>query len=346
MALPQWQYLYSKPQVTATIRTNPADFYVDENLGYDFDGQGEHLMLHIEKTNLNTSAIVRELAHWANVSNKVIGYAGLKDRNAITRQYFSIQLPGKESPDLSLLESDQLKVISSARNSKKLRRGALKGNRFKIILRGLSLTNELTERLQQIASDGVPNYFGQQRFGFDGFNLDAAKEMFGGRKIKNRDKRSIYLSAARSLIFNNIVAARIRDKQLLPLLGDTLMLAGSKASFTPTEVDQEINQRFKERDVILSAPMWGKGKLSSFETAEQLELEVAGTESELTSGLEAAGLKQERRALMLYPKGMQWRELDDAIEVEFELPAGSYATSVLRELCQVIDGSQLYKTGS
>lgn len=342
MALPQWQYLYGKPDLVATIRHSASDFRVSENLGYEFDGQGEHLMLHIEKTNLNTTAVVRELAHWANVSNKVIGYAGLKDRHAITRQYFSVQLPGQQSPDPSLLESAQLRVLSSMRNSKKLRRGALKGNRFKLVLRGIGLDPQLLDRLHNISQHGVPNYFGQQRFGFDGYNITAAQQMFAGGKVKNRDKRSIYLSAARSLIFNDIVSQRITNAQHQQLLsGDTLMLAGSKASFTPAAIDETIAQRFSERDVILSAPMWGKGELSSHSDARDFESKVAQMHHELSSGLARAGLKQERRALMLYPANMQWRELDNAIELEFELPAGSYATSVLRELCQVVDGSKL-----
>lgn len=347
MALPQWQYLYGQPEVGAIIRHRASDFVVNENLGYAFDGQGEHLMLEIEKTNLNTTAVVREIARWANVSNKVIGYAGLKDRNAITRQYFSVQLPGQQAPDLALLESSQLRVLSSTRNSKKLRRGALKGNSFCLVLRGLCLDAKLIERLEKIASDGVPNYFGQQRFGFDGNNIDAARQMFDGRKIKNRDKRSIYLSAARSLIFNDVVSERIKRALHQQLLnGDTLMLAGSKASFTPPAIDTVIERRFSEGDVALSAPMWGRGKLSSYGQAADFENLVAQQHCDLCEGLAKAGLKQERRALMLYPTNMQWRELDctsdeefeSAVELEFELPAGCYATSILRELCQVADG--------
>jgi len=347
MSLPQWLYLYGKPEVEATIRQQASDFRVSENLGYDFDDQGEHLILHIEKTDLNTTGVVRELAHWANVSNKVIGYAGLKDRNAITDQYFSIQLPGLESPDISLLESPQLRVLSSIRNSKKLRRGALKGNKFKLLLRGLTLDQQLLERLELIKSQGVPNYFGQQRFGFDGYNIEAALVMFGGKKVKNRDKRSIYLSAARSLIFNDIVSQRIASGQHQQLLnGDTLMLAGSKASFTPESNDPTIVKRFEERDVTLSAPMWGKGRLSSQDEAAAFEQEIAQQHSELMAGLEQAGLKQERRALMLYPQDMSWRQLGDGLELEFGLPSGSYATSILRELCQVVDYSQASKTRS
>ena len=347
MIIPSWHYLLNKPEQTATIRTQPSDFFVSENLGYQFDDQGEHLMLEIEKTNLNTTAVVRELAHWANVNPKVIGYAGLKDRNAVTQQCFSIQLPGLESPDLALLERDGLKVLSSRRNSKKLRRGALKGNRFKLVLGGLSLTPALVERLSAIAQDGVPNYFGSQRFGFNGANVDAALLMFGGRKVKNRDKRSIYLSAARSFIFNDMVSQRIEQGLQHQLLdGDTVMLAGSKASFTPETNDSVISQRFNERDITLSAPMWGKGQLTSHGAGLVFEQAIALKHPELTIGLEAAGLKQERRSLMLYPLNMQWQELDNAIELSFELPAGSYATSVLREICQVVDGSYGTKTES
>lgn len=341
MALPHWHYMYGEPIQHGVLRTTHSDFKVFENLGYEADGKGEHLFLHIEKDGLNTAYVAKLIARWADVTTRDVHYAGKKDRHAITQQHFSVQLPGRESPDISLLESPQLKVLSAKRNSKKLRTGALKGNRFELVIRGLVLDAPMISRLEQIKAMGVPNYFGSQRFGFDGDNIVKAQSLFDGEKVKNRDLRSMYLSAARSLIFNNVVSERLKtqlDKTILN--GDSFMLNGSKASFTPPEIDDVIVDRFNQRDIILSAPLWGKGKNSVFGEALAFETAIVEQSLELADGLAAVGLKHERRALMLYPENMEWEALDDGIKLTLSLPAGCYATSVLRELATVTDASQ------
>ena len=339
--LPYWHYLYGEPTQHGILRTTSNDFKVFEHLGYEADGQGEHLFLHIEKEGLNTAYVAKLIARWAGVTTRDVSYAGKKDRHAITQQHFSVQLPGRESPDIALLESEQLKVLDAKRNSKKLKTGALKGNRFELVIRGLTLDPEMETRLKIIKETGVPNYFGSQRFGFDGDNLVKAQALFDGEKVKNRDLRSMYLSAARSLIFNNVVSERLKNNLDSTLLtGDAFMLYGSKASFSPDSIDDTIIERFNKRDIILSAPLWGTGKNSVSDDALTFENNIVEQSNELANGLVACGLKHERRALMLYPENMTWETFDDGIKLSLSLPVGCYATSVLRELATITDASQ------
>lgn len=341
MALPDWHYMYGEPVQHGVLRTTHSDFKVFENLGYEADGQGEHLFLNIEKDGLNTAYVAKLIARWAGVTTRDVSYAGKKDRHAITQQHFSVQLPGRESPDIALLESQQLKVLSAKRNSKKLKTGALKGNRFELIIRGLSLDSIMESRLNQIKETGVPNYFGSQRFGFNGDNLTKAQALFDGEKVKNRDLRSMYLSAARSLIFNNVVSERLNaklDKTLLK--GDVFMLYGSKASFAPDNIDDTIVERFNQRDIMLSAPLWGAGNNKVSDEAFAFEHNIVKQSVELAQGLATFGLKHERRALMLFPEHMEWEAVDGGIKLNLSLPVGCYATSVLRELAMIKDASQ------
>ncbi len=341
MALPLWHYYHGQPNQSGIIRQKNSDFKVTENLGYEADGVGEHLFLLIKKEGINTTAVAQMIARWADVHIKNVSYAGLKDRHAITTQTFSVQLPGKESPELAALENAQLTVLASKRNSKKLRRGALKGNSFSLFIANMTLDDALEERLQLIKTCGVPNYFGEQRFGFQAGNLFSALEMFAGKKVKNRDKRSMFISAARSLIFNNVVSERIASaKHLAPMLGDAFILNGSKAGFTPPIIDDEISQRFASNDIVLSAPMWGKGEPKTHSDAQAFESNIAQQSALYCKGLEDCGLKQERRSLLLRPADMVWSQQDDGLKLEFSLPAGSYATSVMRELAVIKDATQ------
>jgi len=340
MALPQWHYLHGQPLQQGIIKSQEQDFCVVEELGYDTDGEGEHLFLLIEKRGLNTTAVAKMIAIWANVGVRDVSYAGLKDRYGLTTQTFSVQLPGKESPATALLETDQLTVLSAKRNSKKLRRGALKGNRFTLLIRGLTDDHALVNRLETIAKEGVPNYFGEQRFGHDGNNIDAALSMFSGIKVKNRDLRSIYLSAARSLVFNDVVSERIsQGLHLAPLSGDAFMLSGSKAGFTPPTIDDEILARFEQQDIVLSAPLVGKGTKVHAD-AQVFEEQITNRHQVLIEGLIKHGLKNERRGLLLHPINMEWQFVEQGLTLSFSLPAGSYATSVMREIAIISDANK------
>ncbi len=327
-------WAYGAPPLQARLRSTPDDFRVEEVLGYDADGQGEHALLWVEKRGANTDWVARELAKFAGVSQVAVGYAGMKDRHALTRQTFSVQLAGKPDPDWSTFPHAEVKVLAATRHSRKLKRGALRGNRFVLVLRQVQGDHEAAERvLQQIAARGVPNYYGEQRFGREGGNVAQARSMFAGRRVE-RDKRSFLLSAARSQIFNSVLAARVeRGAWDTPLDGEIWALAGSRSWFGPEPFSDVLAERLARLDIHPSGPLWGQGERPSQSEAGALEQSIAESYSDLAAGLVAARMDQERRPLRLVPTDLKWRWLDDdALELSFELPAGAYATVVVREL--------------
>ena len=325
---------YGTPPLTGTLRSTPEDFRVEEILGYDADGEGEHALLWVEKRDANTDWVARELARFAGISPMNVGYAGLKDRHAVTRQAFTVQLPGKADPDWDAFPHAEVKVLASTRHKRKLKRGALRGNRFVLVLRDVRGDRAQAEAvLENVAARGVPNYFGEQRFGREGGNVAQARAMFAGRRV-DRDKRSILLSAARSQIFNSVLAARVeRDAWDKPLEGEIWSLAGSRSWFGSEPFNDVLAERLAQGDIHPSGPLWGQGEPPAAEAAGELERSVAAQYVDLAEGLAAARMEQERRPLRLLPKDLRWRWLDDeALELSFELPAGAYATVVAREL--------------
>lgn len=322
------------PPLTARLRSTPEDFLVEEILGYDTDGSGEHALLWVEKRGANTDWLARELAKFAGVPPLAVGYAGLKDRHAVTRQALTVQLAGKPDPDWSAFPHDNVKVLAATRHGRKLKRGALRGNRFVLTLREVQGERERAEQvLAAIAARGVPNYFGEQRFGREGGNLDQARAMFAGRRV-DRDKRGFLLSAARSQIFNSVLAARVeRGAWDAPLDGEIWSLAGSRSWFGPEPYSDVLAERLASGDIHPSGPLWGQGEPPATGEAGALERDVAAVHDDLAQGLVAARMDQERRPLRLLPRDLRWRWLaDDALEMSFELPAGAYATVVAREL--------------
>lgn len=331
-----WHYLHGEPAVSGRLKAEPEHFIVREDLGFAPGGEGEHIFLHIRKRGQNTQWIARDLAKLAGVAQRDVTWAGLKDRHAVTEQWFGVHLPGKEMPDFSPLESDDVQILAIARHNKKLKTGALKGNWFELTLTELDGEGDLDARLQAISKRGVPNYFGDQRFGHNGGNIEQARAMFGGKRIKDRNKRSMYLSAARSYLFNLAASQRLaegRGEQLLN--GDCVMLAGSQSFFTLNDdnpLNEDIQARFASGDIRLSAPLWGRGRLLAEDEAGTLEQTALEGQQALMAGLEANGLKQERRALLLKPEQLSWQRDGDRLTLSFWLPAGTYATSLVREL--------------
>lgn len=334
-------FLHQAPISTADIRTKNSDFIVEEILPFSATGEGEHHLLHIRKDGLNTADVVKILSGFAHVHPKDVGYAGMKDKHAITEQWFGVRIPGKETPLWHELNSEQLTVLSSARHSKKLRIGALSGNRFTLTLRQVTDMDSVIERFNKIKESGVPNYFGEQRFGHEGKNLVFARQMFAGKRIKDRKKRGIYLSAIRSYLFNQLVSSRLSQYGVDKLAGDCMLLAGSKSYFVAEQWDQELIERLATHDILLSAPLWGRGEPLAKGEAGEFERKILAPFADDQAGLESAGLTQERRPLLLYPQQMSYKQLgDDVIEISFALPAGCYATSVLRELADYEDANE------
>lgn len=335
---------HGAPVLTATIRQTPEDFRVDEIDAFEASGNGEHLLLTIEKSGMNTAFVARLLAQWAGVDARSVGYAGLKDRHALTTQRFTVQLPGREAPDIAALEAlgagahQSLRVRAQARHARKLPRGALAGNRFVLTLRDVvGDAAAIDARLQTIATRGVPNAFGEQRFGHDGGNVDKALRMFAApRRRIDRDQRAMLLSAARSALFNRVLAARVEAGDWdTGLDGEVWMLDGSRSVFGPEPASPELVGRVTTQDIHPTAPLWGRGALRSTGAAQAREIAALEDAQSLAlrAGLEAAGLKQERRATRLRPGDLQWqRPAPDCLQLAFSLPAGCYATAVLAEL--------------
>lgn len=311
--LPQWPNAYPASGASATLKLLNEDFSVTELPLQQPCGEGEHIWLDIEKNGANTAFVAQQLAEAASVQERDVGYAGLKDRYAITRQWFSIYLPKGEMPDLTPLQHPEFKVLSQRRHVKKLRPGDLQGNRFRIVLRGVTGERDAIEaNLEAVASHGVPNYFGAQRFGFEGGNVMRGLAMLAREiRVRNPKKKGIYLSAVRSFVFNEVLALRIQQGlwgKTLP--GDVLDDAGR-----PT------------------GPLWGRGRVIVTDQAQALENRVAERHATLCDGMEHAGLDQERRSLVASPVDMSWEwPQANQLVLTFSLPAGSYATSVLNEI--------------
>jgi tRNA pseudouridine13 synthase len=298
------------------FRTLAEDFQVDEELGYEPSGEGEHVYLQLRKRGENTAWVAEQIAALAQVAVNDVGYCGRKDRHAVTTQWFSIYLPKAPDIDPSFwlqLNSASINVLQASRHQHKLRRGEHQRNHFVIRLRNLetSDSNVLNKKIEQIFALGVPNYFGEQRFGRGGNNLHEAHSLLvEGRRYKDKQKRGLMLSAARSYLFNQVLDARVRGQNWLTVLDGEPMDSSS-------------------------GPLWGRGR--SLASGDTLAIEQGVMEpwSEWTNGLEHAGLSQERRLLRLMPENASFRWLGKDLELGFALGAGEFATAVLREIAEL-----------
>ena len=301
--------------------------------GFEPDGEASTL-LRIEKRNANTEWVAQQWPD-SRVSRRGSGLFRAEDRHAVTRQTFSVQLPGRQEPDWESMQIEGVRVLSSGRHSRKLKRGAHKSNQFRICLRDLHGSRaEAETRIEQVARLGVPNYFGEQRFGRNGENLHLARTLFAGRRM-SRSQRGFALSAARSFLFNSVLDRRVAAGDWNGALdGDVWMLAGTHSIFGPQPRDDDLQARLAAFDIDPTGPLWGKGNLRSGGQVAVIEAEVAMAQPDLANGLVEAELSQERRSLRLRVQQLQqsWAE-DDALVLEFTLVSGAFATAVLREIC-------------
>lgn len=337
-----WKRLHGEALAKGNIKTYADDFVVEEELGFELMGEGEHHLLWIEKLNTNTAYVAEVLAKFSGIPLRDISYAGRKDKFARTRQYFSVYQGKHSTPDWSSFHHDGIRILQTTRHNKKLRTGALQGNRFSLVVRNFAIANfaSLENRMQAIQSLGVPNYYGQQRFGetregSTNGNLQLGLRMVSGEKIKNRNKRSMAISALRSFLFNEVVSHRIETQSHNTiLLGDALQLSGNNSYFL-VKADEnlgDLHTRLSEQDVFITAPLCGSGKSITQSDAKTIEQEALHKHEAIIKNLANIGLKQERRALMLYPKGLKWTFEKNTLELSFSLPAGCFATAVLREI--------------
>ena len=336
---------FGGPPLRGVLRASPEDFQVDEQLGYSAGGEGEHAFLQVRKRELNTADVARELARFAGVRQVNVGFAGMKDKYAVTTQYFSVHLPGQPDPDWQALGHPQIEILSAQRHNRKIRRGSLRGNRFVLVLRELQGQRAAAEQvLERIKAEGVPNYFGPQRFGRGASNLQRAEALFAGelRRVKPEQRRML-LSAARSYLFNQVLAERVRQGNWQQgLAGEVMLLNGSNRQFLAEQIDAEIAQRLAEHDIHPSGPLPGDRGRCLQPLGEALQLEQAALKDALSlrwlEGLARAREDSERRALRLLADELQWQWLaEDVLELRFGLPSGAFATTLVRELMRDAD---------
>ncbi|WP_300407050.1 tRNA pseudouridine(13) synthase TruD [uncultured Psychrobacter sp.] len=359
-----------KPPIKqALYKAKPEDFVVNERLEVDFTGEGEHLWLHIKKSGINTAYLAKLLSEWADIPLRDVGYSGLKDRQALTTQWFSLRLPKKQKPDsdfapVDIKEHETVKIIAEHWHNKKLNRGTHNANQFVITLRDIEFAKDQTlgdkssveQHLQTISKTGVPNYFGPQRFGFGGNNIREALNLFARplkstssakkknkRKSAVREQNSMELSAARSLIFNQILAARVQDGSWnTGLNGEVFNLNGSGSIFASEHMDETLQARLASGDIHPTAVMWGTGNNKVAGEAAELENTVVQQDAllaALATGLEQREVKAQRRALRLPVEDLSWRWADEqdgeqTLVLSFTLTTGSFATSVLASVVE------------
>jgi tRNA pseudouridine13 synthase len=329
-------FAFGGPPARGAIRVTPEDFVVDEVTGISPTGAGEHAWLRIRKRDANTQWVAQRLAAFAGVRAAAIGYAGLKDRRALTTQTFTVHLAGRPDPDWSALECPGIEVLEVTRHQRKLQRGALRGNRFRLTIRGLDGDRAtLAQRLGLVSARGVPNYFGPQRFGRDGANLAAAAELLQGGVLKDRFRRGMAISAARALLFNAVLAERVANGTWdAALPGDLVQLDGRHAMFrVESAAVAEVESRAGALAIHPTGPLPGRsgGSLEPGPAVRVLEEAWLAPHRPWVEGLTRLGVEAERRALRLPVRELGWALRGDSLELTFELSAGGFATTVLRE---------------
>jgi len=370
----QLAYVLGKPVLQGGLKSEPEDFRVEEQIAYALSGEGEHLWCWVEKRGENTDWVAGMLAKWAGTSKRNVGFAGQKDRQAVTKQWFSIQLPGKEDPNPDMLHVDGVQILCMQRHNRKLQRGGLSGNRFELVIRDISKANscvhdmsseavisEINNRLHSIAEQGVPNYFGEQRFGKGGNNLSEGEKLLtadnrdnqsnrrrGNRnKSGNRNQQSLYISALRSWMFNDLLNQRIQNHTWNQVIaGDVVQLAGSDKWFVADDNEDlsDLQQRALNGDLNPTGGLFGDGALPTLTAALQLETTIVEKYQAWCDALAKNRVKQDRRSLRLMPENLTWsieesqrEELAINLKLAFTLPAGSFATMVLREVLHTVE---------
>lgn len=328
-----WPMAWGEAPATGTLKQAPEDFVVEEQLSVALEGDGEHLWLWVEKCDRNTVDVARELATCAGVPMRAISWSGLKDRRALTRQWFSIHQPRQD--EAMHWHGEGWQVLHADRHRRKLRIGTHHSNRFQLRVRALTGDQAAVEqRLVVLAERGVPNYFGEQRFGRAGRNIQAARDWFtSGCPTLPRQRRSLLLSTARSMLFNQVLAGRVADGSWCRGMAGEVWMLNGRGSIFQAALDAELEARIACGEVHPTGPLWGCGEgLLPTGDAAQCEQALLELEPELTAGLIAAGMRSARRSLRLMPRSLRWQWQDDGLVLDFDLPAGCFATVLVREL--------------
>ncbi|VAW40191.1 tRNA pseudouridine(13) synthase, partial [hydrothermal vent metagenome] len=334
--MPDFKQLFptlNRVEASGIMRTCPEDFRVTEINSIELSGTGEHLWLYIQKTSSNTNWVAKCLANVCQVPRKQIGFAGLKDRHAVTKQWFSVQLP--KIAEIQKIESalpDEITILKSGKHNRKIKTGQLEYNHFEIIIRNIQGSiRQIEQNIHNISKTGVPNYFGPQRFGHDMGNIQKASDWFAGTyKVKTKNLKSLLISTARSHIFNTIVAQRIQDKIWnVPITGDILQLDKSHSWFRASDATPaEIQQRLKQFDIHISAAMYGENVVQSTQVCASMETKIAAKFPIYQQGFEKFRLQQDRRAIRINPIELKYTWLENNLQLNFKLLPGAYATAI------------------
>lgn len=343
MDIPELARAWGAPLGAALYRVTPEDFLVDEELPFTPDGAGEHLLVQVEKRGHNTSWVAQRLSQFAGIHPRLVSFSGRKDRHAVTRQWFSLQLTGKADPDFSQLNEPGVRVLAMHRHGRKLRTGTHRINRFVLVLRDIDAdTTAVDARLAQIAAGGVPNYFGDQRFGREGGTLAQAREAVANGRLPQRpEKRGMVISALRSAIFNDVLDARVRDgswNHVLP--GEMVMLDGANGRWFAEDGDATLAERCTAQDVHPGGPLAGEGGTQPTGAARELEARIMGGYDDWLAALARWRVESDRRALRsrVLELAHEWPE-PGVLRLSFGLWRGSFATVVLRELFDARDAA-------
>lgn len=316
---------------SGVLKRDPQDFQVNELIRFEPEGQGDHLYLYVQKISANTEWVQKQLAKLAGVAAKEIGYAGLKDRHAVTRQWFSVYSPHADIDFSELPEG--ISIVSQTRGQRKLKTPAVLGNEFKLKIYMPEIDKDVLEkRLVQIQKVGYPNFFGQQRFGFDGKNVEKLIGLAKGKRCKPQ-QRGIYISAGRSYLFNVMLNERVRENTWNQWIdGDVAILNATRSIFPVEEVDDEIQQRLKSFDVHPALPLYGSGEWPSTAKQRELESRVYAQHPDILHALEKLRVDIMPRASRVLPVDMHWAIKASELDVQFTLTAGSFATTLLEQL--------------
>ena len=329
---------HGAPLPAVQWRVTPEDFCVDEQLSFEPSDAGPHWLLRVEKRGANTRWVAAELARLGKTHPGDIGYAGLKDRHALTVQWFSVPAAGNPAEFWAAVSTQEFRVLEVRANMRKLRRGALNGNRFRVRLREVNWSREqLDAKLAAVRQQGVPNYFGPQRFGRDAFNLERAVQWIqSGDEPRARAPRDFALSAARSVLFNAVLGARVEAGDWASLApGDLACLDGSNSHFSVDAVDDVLRARVASFDIHPSGALWGRGDPPTGGQVQALEMRIGAQFSGITALLMQQGLQQERRALRMAVRELSVEYDASTLTIAFELGRGQFATAVLREICDI-----------
>jgi tRNA pseudouridine13 synthase len=334
------------PGIGGRIKTRIEDFEVEEIPAYPPSGMGEHLFLWIEKRDLGAEYFARQVARRLDIAVSEVGTAGLKDRQAVTRQMVSV--PAEAEPRLSQLDGDGIRLLNVSRHGNKLKPGHLHGNRFRILIRDADADagQRLSPLIERLRRDGLANFYGEQRFGHDGETVLLGLAMLrrqtrpdGGKtNVRNPFLRKLALSAAQSALFNHCLAGRMRDGLMRRVLPGDVMARWPFGGMFVTEEPMREQARLEAREIVPAGPMFGRKMFRAATEAAQREEQVLH-DAELTPQAFADFgklLSGTRRHNLVYVEDLTANLEADGVRVTFTLPAGSYATVLLREITKSV----------